>query len=324
MLTHRDQLPQEHASARASHTTPYAVGPIDPTQFYTQPACLSCDLEMTLLVPRFLPPSLLTHQRFKVGYEDGADYSESGVAVGERWTTLELLKDLASTLVELCDQMTEDISAWIVGFVLGWLSCLAERGTILAHVCHLLSFLPAHGPASWETGLDTLEDAHRRDLHASRHKVRAYRLRGKAAEQAERLVRLMRRIATCAERHREGAHVMRHLVDRAVSCVQEDQKKATPRAHTTLCEDVGSVAFLQEDPTCIFPFHSTAFFSRLDEQWYVNIQTANGQRKIFPLVCATGSEALALCSWLNNLAEAVMALPSPRKKEADPCERSTK
>jgi hypothetical protein len=28
-------------------------------------------------------------QRFKVGYEDGADYSASGVAVGEKWTTLE-------------------------------------------------------------------------------------------------------------------------------------------------------------------------------------------------------------------------------------------
>lgn len=108
---------------------------------------------------------------------------------------------------------------------------------------------------------------------------------------------------------------MRNLVDRAVSSVQEDQKSGTPRAHTTLCEDFGHVAFLQEDPTCIFPFHATAFLSRLDEQWYVSIQTAYGQRKTLPLVCATGSEALALCVWLNNLAETVvLALPSTGSK----------
>jgi hypothetical protein len=102
---------------------------------------------------------------------------------------------------------------------------------------------------------------------------------------------------------------------RTPSACGADQKRTTPRAHTTLCEDFGYVAFLQEDSTCLFPFHATAFLSRLDEQWYISIQTAYGQRRTFPLVCATGSEALAFCLWLNDLAEtAVLALPDARSK----------
>jgi hypothetical protein len=212
-----DQLTQTQVStpapspASVDASSPYTIGPLDPSQIHPWQAYLSVDLEVTLLVPVSLPLSLLNDPWCKEGYEDGYDSGESDADL-LTWTVPKLVNEVFLTLEsELRAETACSAYTWTAGFLLGRLSSLAECEQTLAHVglahlCYLLSFLSAEDPGSWPRGLNRAFEAHTQAIKAYRKKVRGWREQGQNFELAQRL-------ALAAPSVADGGVVMREQIE---------------------------------------------------------------------------------------------------------------
>jgi hypothetical protein len=167
----------------------YAIGPMDPTHLLTLQAGLSYGRQIRLLVPASLPHSLLSHPKFKDGYESG--YLDGGTE--EEWTILQVVNHIWVTLyTELLNEWSPSTYAWIIGYLVGDLAYLAETESMLAsvgmaHLCFLLISIPQDTPSCDCTRrLMSMDSPHHEAVRAYRARVRFYRETGMSLQDAQR------------------------------------------------------------------------------------------------------------------------------------------
>lgn len=186
------QCHERTADALSSPTSSYAIGPLDPAQVTTLHVHLSSGEECSLLIPVHLPSSILTHPKFKEGYEWG--YTEVAYDEDEEgWTVPKLVNEVYHFLDELRYENEPDMGSCIVGMVLGELANVAETDrtlalTGLAHLYVLLPCYPLDGDQSWpHSRFFEASTLHLEALRAYRAQVRTYREQGKSVAEARRL-----------------------------------------------------------------------------------------------------------------------------------------
>ena len=179
----------------ACTSSSYTIGPLHPNQIRLQKEDVSTGQEITLLLPLLLlPPSVLTDQAFKAGYETGYLACDlAGLTVPQLVNELFYLLDYAALDAECEDA---DPCSWFVGELLGELAYLAESAKLLArtglaHLCFLLSFF-SRDPLSWPSHRMRQEmgSLHNTAVKAYRADFRAYRMQGKSYREAQRLTLL--------------------------------------------------------------------------------------------------------------------------------------
>ena len=187
----RDGSHQSHARLCSD-----AIGPLDPAQLITLRARLSNCQQICLLVPAHLPLplSLLNDVEFKQGCKWGYCAYEDEVFAEEVWSVPKLVNYISLGLCrELLGERDRGRYAWVVGFLLGNLTGLAETERTLAlvgmaHLCFLLSYIPLD---VWSCNSNAcvahMEKAHQHALRAYRAHVRLYREQGKSFQEAQRL-----------------------------------------------------------------------------------------------------------------------------------------
>ena len=173
----------------ASSASTYAIGPIAPARLVTWKAMLTTGHEITLRVPKQLPLSVLTHQAFKAGMDDG--YFACDL---DHMTATQTVSDIYQYLYFAVDE--EDSMEWCadsIGFVVGelsWLIGIAKMRALtgLAHLDFLLSFFPLD-PLSFPEA--RVRSQMRHEHHEAMRSYRAHfegsRIKGQSDREAERL-----------------------------------------------------------------------------------------------------------------------------------------
>ncbi len=167
----------QHVSLSSCHAS-YALGLIDPFQVGPMLVEADDDLSFKLLVPGALPASMLAHPEFEYGAIDGygdvrqeMQGTPAGVA---NWTWQQLREGFADTALP---------RPWVMGFILGALSYLAEtdRALALVGIAHLFFLFPLVPPLSGSRLSRALLDAdcaHDKAVRAYRARVRDMKAQG--------------------------------------------------------------------------------------------------------------------------------------------------
>ncbi len=201
MLDHLDQMQVTvpihiHSSVAVPS---YAIGPIDPSHLIAMHAPCSSGEECPLLVPKSLPLWILNHPEFRDGYERNFFTEEEGA--NEKWgktiphmVNLIYSKLLGEGFEDLTSGEVEpNFGAWEIGWLLRDFARLAKTDRVfartgIAHLCFLVSFLPAEQPVYWPpAGLVWARWKHDDAVKSYRARIRVYREQGKSYDEAQRL-----------------------------------------------------------------------------------------------------------------------------------------
>ncbi len=195
----QNQCQQDTASS-ASSVPSYSIGPIDPSHLVAIHAPCSNGEECPLLIPKSLPSWIRTHPEFRDGYERNFFTEEEGE--DEEWgkTIPHMVNLIYSKLLGegfedfASGEVEADFGAWEIGYLLRDFTRLAETDRVfaltgIAHLCFLVSFLPAEQPPIYwpPAGLVWARFKHDDAVKAYRAQVRVYREQGKSYDEAQRL-----------------------------------------------------------------------------------------------------------------------------------------